>query len=248
MWILNRILNSLIKFKAPWEGDYVKGFLYRPLIKNGAMVVYCHGGFGGLGEPLDYPEVFMFLRHGYTVLCLDYGQGFPKHGLAGDVVRVKRAVSYSRANGFRKVFLAGVSRGGFVAAWGIIDLWSKEGGERVDGGVVVAAPVHLASFKNETTIPKGNLDRIMIYFDFNENEEESSPINYSRKLSDTLFIYGTEDVVVRLSQGKKCKEKSLNVLFFGEGHNLFRSKGPQKMAVRWLERLMEIQRKGGERE
>ena len=202
-----------------------------------ATIVFSHGNAGSLGDHLGF--VTWFVRAGYNVFMYDY-RGFGKSKGAvsrlGLIQDVKAAFSYVKTRkdvDATKLISYGHSLGGAKTITALAQ-------EKVEGLRAVISFAGFASYQEMAQYMGGNVGASVV-------TDELSPIEQVDKLAPVplLFLHGTKDRIVPLSQGEKLFEKAKNpktlMKIEGGGHQeaLAKNEGEyRKKVLSWLDGVL----------
>ena len=202
-----------------------------------ATIVFSHGNAGSLGDHLGF--VTWFVKAGYNVFMYDY-RGFGKSkgtvSRSGLIQDVKAAFSYVKTRkdvDQSKLISYGHSLGGAKTITALAQ-------EKVKGLRAVISFAGFASYKDMARTMGGNLGANLV-------TDELSPVEVVGKLSPVplLFLHGTKDRIVPLSQGEKLFEKAQKpktmMKIKGGGHQeaLAKNEGEyRKKVLAWLDGVL----------
>ncbi len=201
--------------RRTWTSDEleVEGMVLAPAGDGGGLplVVWVHGG-PTAAYGFEYPDArfIALVAAGYAILLPNprgsagRGQAFARANLAdmggGDLRDILAGVDALVGEGLvddDRVAIAGVSYGGFMAAWAI----GQTG--RFRASIPIAAVTNWLSFHHTTNI--GRFDELFLAAEPYEPAGDyfaRSPVVYARRVSTpTLVMHGALDLCVPVSQG-----------------------------------------------
>lgn len=201
MDLANKLLVNKDVFAINYEGNKIVGYVYTPKYCNSnKVIVDCHGGFlGPVSNELSH--AYDFARAGFIVYCLAYDQQ-PNMSIEKDTKEVfDLAQSIRKYMKPYKLFLNGVSRGGFVAYQTILKY-----GSIFNGATIFAGPCDIPKWITETSIPESYMTPAIPYF-----VEWQSPINRPQDFINLglkmLLLHGDVDDIVGVNQSIDMYEK-----------------------------------------
>jgi dipeptidyl aminopeptidase/acylaminoacyl peptidase len=195
--------------------DDIEGLVLAPAGERSALplVVWVHGG-PTAAYGFEYPDArfVALVEAGYAILLPNprgsagRGQAFARANLGdmggGDLRDILAGIDALAGEGLvddDRVAIAGVSYGGFMAAWAI----GQTG--RFRASIPMAAVTNWLSFHNTTNI--GRFDELFLAaepYDPAGDYFARSPVVYARRVSTpTLVMHGALDLCVPLSQGQE---------------------------------------------
>jgi len=173
------------------DGEWIKfKVIYRRDKKfNGFWILYTHGGFGQAGNLFEHEDLVWFAKQGFVVWLPEYKQ---PNELSQDMQTLYRFIDHMTLHGKlakNKIFLYGVSRGGYVAA-----NFLRLHPELFKATALCVAPLDIEKWKQTTNLTDPNL---LAYF-------MESPVEYAKDYLDKriLVLHATEDRIVPPEQGK----------------------------------------------
>lgn len=189
-----------------YNGNKISGIFF-PAKKNfaGSAIVYCHGGFGGTGDASGYVDAIKYAEAGFPVFLIKYeNEGTRGINLPKDVDEVGDGAKALKEflKKINRLFLLGVSRGGFVA-YHVMAKYNSI----FDGCIIHAAPTDLTTWvpiaERLKAIPEVKMeDEIKPYFTWLKTQDnplfKSSPIAYIHELrkKPMSLNYGIQDLIV----------------------------------------------------
>jgi dipeptidyl aminopeptidase/acylaminoacyl peptidase len=192
--LANKLLVNKGVFAINYEGNKIVGYVYTPrYCNNGNAIIDCHGGFLG-PVPGELSHAYDFARAGYIVYCLAYDQQ-PNMSIASDTKEVyDLAQSIRKYLKPKKLFLTGVSRGGFVAYQTLLTY-----GAIFNGASIFAGPCDIPKWFDETSIPDSFMDPARPYF-LEWNSPISRPNDFITLGLKMLLLHGDKDDIVGVNQ------------------------------------------------
>ncbi len=206
-----------IKINVQDCGDYI--LFSSSGEKNGVYIIYCHGAFGTTNK--NYPECKLLASRGYTIAAVKYSKA---ENLENDIMAVRKVREQITAD---KVFIMGVSRGGFV----VLQVFLRDS-DSYDGAIIVAAPTSCKNWITSALLFEERKKYFLSGIDAVEN--------YYLIKKPVFLLYGDNDTAVPASQGKMLWEKNPDLFEFKTlpcGHGVINDKDAIVLIFRWLQRI-----------
>jgi len=189
-FFVDSVYAKKIKISVEDCGDYI--LFSSSAVKNGVYIIYCHGAFGTTSK--NYLECKILAARGYNVAAVKYSNA---KSLENDLIAVRKVREQITGD---KVFIMGISRGGFLA----LQIFLSDN-DFYDGAIIVAAPTSVSNWKIDYLSEERKN-----YFTSGIDALE----NYYLIKKPVFLLYGDNDTAVPASQGKMLWEKNPDLFEF----------------------------------
>lgn len=234
--IINRFFHKEQLYSTIVDGNGIVGYIYTPRYTNGKGIVYCHGGFikAEKEDYEDWPDVMNYITGGYCIMVIKFEDEYvagKKYDLLSDVKECLDAGTVlSKTRNFRQIFLAGVSRGAFVA----LNTFARDTTKIFKKCVSISGPTRKETFKEtvffKTGLPKDAQDYFLTY-------DDPYTLSTSYNPATLLLIHGQNDPIVPVDQALDLFHKIgcfIKVLP-NEDHSVFKSCKADEYAEEFLD-------------